>query len=365
MLVYKKGQYIDFSQRSKKKNVTRNKVIAVSKLFKSIIKNIIPEADSFNFKQIGVVFMMLMLSTVMYNFNFPNDKTEMSTVVSAVNLEESSYVFNNSNYLSAGSYKMMPENDKVLVKTYTVEPGDNISSIAKASNLKSSTVLGANQLGNGEIIKPGQKIKLPARDGVIYTVKKGDTITSLAKKYNLSSKIIKRVNYLKRDNLKIGEELLLAGVDYVVPKVSRNNRTYYTSRDAYVPVVKKTYANNGNGILMMPTKGVLTQGYHRYHHAIDIGAPLGRPIYAAEAGTVSLVSIGGYGHGYGNYIRINHGGGLVTLYAHMSKVFVVNGQKVARGEAIGQIGSTGHSTGPHLHFEVIKGKAKVNPWNYL
>jgi murein DD-endopeptidase MepM/ murein hydrolase activator NlpD len=157
---------------------------------------------------------------------------------------------------------------------------------------------------------------------------------------------------------------LLAGVEYSVPQYSRTNNVYIAGRDAYVPT-QKTYKQTGGGKLAWPVRGIITQGYYSYHRAIDIANKTGTTIYAAEGGTISLVSTGSYGHGYGNYIIVNHGNGLQTLYAHLHKVYVREGQTVARGESIGEMGNTGRSTGPHLHFEVRDGKVKGNPYTYF
>ncbi|MBA4748399.1 MAG: M23 family metallopeptidase, partial [Sphingopyxis sp.] len=99
-------------------------------------------------------------------------------------------------------------------------------------------------------------------------------------------------------------------------------------------------------------------GYLRMHSGIDFGGGYGAPIYAVTDGTVSYAGRNG---GYGNYVRINHGGGLGSGYGHMSRIAVSGGQRVARGQVIGYIGSTGLSTGPHLHYELYRNGRAVNP----
>ena len=105
-------------------------------------------------------------------------------------------------------------------------------------------------------------------------------------------------------------------------------------------------------------------GVRDFHTGIDIGASTGTNIVAGESGTVILASYGWNG-GYGNYIIVNHGNGLTTRYAHASKLYVSVGQTVSRGQVIGAVGSTGNSTGPHLHFEVRQNGSHKNPLNYL
>ena len=104
------------------------------------------------------------------------------------------------------------------------------------------------------------------------------------------------------------------------------------------------------------------QYYHWRHHAIDIGGRTGSPIYAALDGKIIKA---GWTTGYGYNIIIDHGGGKKTLYAHLSKMYVQRGEQVTQGAAIGALGSTGWSTGPHLHFEIVINGVKVNPLSYL
>lgn len=125
--------------------------------------------------------------------------------------------------------------------------------------------------------------------------------------------------------------------------------------------------------LVWPIAGrpVLTSGFGqrwgRMHRGIDLSAPIGTPVLGACSGEVVHIGKNGAGPGrtYGNYVVIHHGGGLYTLYAHLHKVLVDKGQKVKGGQAVGEVGSTGRSTGPHLHFEVIEGVTEVDPLPYL
>lgn len=128
----------------------------------------------------------------------------------------------------------------------------------------------------------------------------------------------------------------------------------------------------GTGIFSLPCSAPLTSGfgyrvhpilgYRRFHAGVDFGAPHGSTIYSADRGTV--IFAGWYG-GYGRSVVIDHGDSLTTLYAHTSRVFVQEGQTVERGQAIAAVGSTGLSTGPHLHFEVRRNGEPVNPLDFL
>ena len=118
--------------------------------------------------------------------------------------------------------------------------------------------------------------------------------------------------------------------------------------------------------LIWPTRGSVTSGFGyrwgRMHTGIDIAAPTGTPIRAAKGGQVISA---GYMGGYGNCVVIDHGGGFTTLYAHMSRIGAGDGSSVSQGDVIGYVGSTGHSTGPHLHFETRVGGSPQNPMRYL
>jgi murein DD-endopeptidase MepM/ murein hydrolase activator NlpD len=129
---------------------------------------------------------------------------------------------------------------------------------------------------------------------------------------------------------------------------------------------------SGSGKLIWPATGPVTSGfgmrhhpilgYARMHTGVDIGAPMGAPVSAAASG---IVAFAGWSGGYGNFIVIDHGDGLATAYAHLSRILVSQGQSVAQGQEIGKVGSTGLSSGPHLHFEVRVNGQPVDPMQYF
>lgn len=143
------------------------------------------------------------------------------------------------------------------------------------------------------------------------------------------------------------EKLLKAAVDKIIVKGNR---------------VVQVASRSGTGTLEWPCYGPITQYYRGGHNGLDIGARSGTSIRAVDSGNVTSVC---YQGGYGKFIVIDHNNGLVTRYAHCSSTAVSVGQSVARGEVIGAVGSTGRSTGPHLHFEVLSGGSFQNPLNYL
>jgi murein DD-endopeptidase MepM/ murein hydrolase activator NlpD len=246
---------------------------------------------------------------------------------------------------------------------YTVQPGDSPSTIADEHEVSVSTILWENNLSAYSIIRPGDKLSILPSSGINHKVKAGDTISSLAKKYKIEEDTILTQNKLALgDTLKIGEKVFMPGGS----KVSYPARTTqsYTGFSAIKDIVKGPDAKPAAGNKMnWPTEGSrITQYYSWRHHGLDIANKWGTPIYAADAGTVEYV---GWGKGYGNQVVIDHGGGKKTRYAHLSKYYIARGDKVSKGQTVAGMGSTGWSTGSHLHFEVVINGRKYNPLNYI
>lgn len=139
---------------------------------------------------------------------------------------------------------------------------------------------------------------------------------------------------------------------------SSTSQTKYVGGTFMWPTPSCTIITSAYGMRYDPITRVRSK-----HTGVDIGAKMGSNIVAANSGTV--VTSGWSSKGYGNYVVINHGGGMSTLYAHMSKRLVSKGQTVSKGDVIGKVGSTGYSTGPHLHFEILKNGDDTNPMNYF
>lgn len=253
------------------------------------------------------------------------------------------------------------------VVEYTVQSGDTLSSVAKKfSNDKLGTTVDAdsiaylNDFNVEKVLKPGEVIKIPPTSGIIVTVKKGDTVQSLAKKYGLSSAetiIDWPYNSFANDEtfaLTAGQTLMIPGgqppeVAPVAPQIVNTPSLFA----------------GGTGQFVWPTNGIITQYYSWYHPGDDIANNTGTPILAADSGRVILAISGGYNGGWGSYIKIDHGNGYVTQYAHLSELLVNVGQDVSRGQQIGRMGSTGRSTGPHLDFRIYNRGAAVNPLGLL
>lgn len=245
------------------------------------------------------------------------------------------------------------------VIVYTVEPGDTISGIAKKFSISVNTILWENNLRATSMIKPGNQLRILPGSGVSHIVTRGQTLGQIAKLYGISEKDILNANGLNNPNqLSIGASLVIPGGSKLAAsdQSPQNTRQISSSAEKLKQIIssdKKPSSIIPSGTKMVwPTSGYrITQYYSWKHTGVDIANHIGTPIYAADAGTVTTV---GYNRGgYGNQIIINHGNGKQTRYAHLSAFDVKVGQKVAKGQYIGAMGSTGRSTGPHLHFEVM------------
>lgn len=256
---------------------------------------------------------------------------------------------------------------------HTVESGESLSVIAARYGVNVNTIIWENKLSNANSIRVGQKLLVPPVDGISYTVASGDSLEKIASKYEISVDAIIAQNGLASEVVTSGQSVFLPGavpaappvniaVDYRVTDASRDDRAVvYTNASA------STSTPTGGKVFIFPTMGKITQGYHGGHYALDIADSSMPPIWAAGGGTVSKVSTGTWGGGYGNHVIIDHGNGLQTLYAHMDSVSVYSGQWVNQGDVLGVMGNTGRVygiTGIHLHWEVIQDGVKQYPGNY-
>ncbi len=260
------------------------------------------------------------------------------------------------------SIQIVKKRDKII--TYVVQPGDTVSTIAQKFGLTVNTILWENNLSPYSLIHPGDKLSILPVSGVTHTVKKGETIGRIARDYGVKIEKILEANHLKiTSTLAIGQKLIIPD-GRKRTYVARKTKTYsgISVIKKLVQTPRRSSAVSSNK-MAWPTVGHrITQYFSWRHNGLDIANRIGTPIFAADAGVIEYA---GWGRGYGNYILINHGGGKKTRYAHLSRFYVSKGQKVAKGQTIAAMGSTGWSTGPHLHFEVIINGRRYNPLNYI
>ena len=277
----------------------------------------------------------------------------------------------------------IPTRPRVDVITYTVETGDSLFSIADAFNLKPETLLWGNYIilkDDPHVLRPGQVLHVLPTDGTYYQWDDGDNLGSVADFFGVEPGEILEYPGNRFDlgvataDLEIdpGTWLIVPGgqretQDWGPPAISRDNpasAAYYGAGHCgtvYTGAV-------GTGTFVKPTStGYVGAGGYTFnppvHNGLDYSGSAGDPIFAVDSGVV--VYSGWSDYGYGNLVVIDHGNGWVSAYAHLNDVYVYCGQSVFQGATIGPMGSTGNSTGPHLHFELSINGGKVNPQVYI
>lgn len=278
----------------------------------------------------------------------------------------------------------LPTRPRNGVITYTVQAGDTIFGIAEKYNIKPQTIFWGNYYTLYDVpdrIQPGQVLNILPMDGTYHKWSAGEGLNGVAKGYGVKPEDI--INYagnhldpntlgdLSHPNIAPGTMLVVPGghrafVTWSAPFIGRQN-------PAKAKILGPGYCGTvvdgvvGTGTFVWPANNHYLSGYDYssdIHPGIDLAGRLGNPIYAADNGVI--VYAGWNNWGYGNVVVIDHGNGWQTLYAHQSVIAVGCGQSVMQGSIIGYIGSTGNSSGPHLHFEMSNDKyGKVNPHNFL
>jgi murein DD-endopeptidase MepM/ murein hydrolase activator NlpD len=278
----------------------------------------------------------------------------------------------------------LPERPRYEVVQYTVKTGDTIFGIADNFGLKPSTLLWGNLYtlaDNPEMIQPGQKLNILPVNGVYHKWSENESLNKVAEYYQVSPEDIidfpgnhldrAALGDLSHPNIPVGTMLVVPNgyrnfITWSAPIISRFNPG---SAHIYGPGAcsKPTDGAVGTGTFVVPTPGGWRSGYdytpEANHPAVDFGASLGNAVYAADNGVV--VYAGWNDWGYGNVTVIDHGNGFQTLYGHQSQINVECGQSVFKGDLIGLVGSTGNSSGPHVHFEMWYNGAHVNPHDYM
>lgn len=279
----------------------------------------------------------------------------------------------NSQYLERGAVPLtvravrevlpvsMPQRQvRTSVIVYTVQAGDTPLAIAERFGLKGTSLLWANPAlaDNPDFLRIGQKLNVLPVDGAYHIVTRGESVKSIATTYKVDPSVI--IGYpgnglTENSTLEVGQALIIPGgvKPYVPKRVVASTASVPAPRDA----------KTGSGRFAWPMSGRISQRFWAGHNGLDIANKSGTPIVAADAGYVAVLQSSRTG--YGNMIVVDHGNGYQTRYAHLSAFYVEAGQSVNKGDTIGLCGSTGNSTGPHLHFEVIINGVRYNPANYL
>jgi len=235
----------------------------------------------------------------------------------------------------------------LLYDSHVIQRGENISNLAISFGLNQDTIISVNKITAARLLQVGRVLKIPNQDGIYHTVRNGETLETIAARYKADSESIKTANELFSDKVSTGTDLFIPGARLDWARLQEIN----------------------GDLFIWPVNGAVTSNYgwrrdpfnrsrRQFHNGIDIRGSVGTPVRAAMAGRVSVV---GFDRVFGNYIIVNHNSGYRTLYGHLSVIRTRTGAYVAAGERIGDVGSTGQSTGSHLHFTVYKNGVTVNP----
>jgi len=250
--------------------------------------------------------------------------------------------------------------------SYEVQPGDTLSNIGEKFGVSVDTIRWANPdkiKTVKAVLKGGDVLNIPPVNGVVHKVKSGETVYSIAKKYDISAQGI--VDFPFNDFTNDETFALAVGQTLVVPEGVMPDVQPWSPTSSLARVLTPDAGSvSATGSWIWPASGRITQRYLAWHKGIDIANKSGGSILAADSGKVVVA---GWldNAGYGNRVMVDHGNGYQTLYAHLSKISVRVGQSVKRGDMLGLMGSTGRSTGTHLHFEIRTAGGNVNALNYL
>jgi murein DD-endopeptidase MepM/ murein hydrolase activator NlpD len=267
------------------------------------------------------------------------------------------------NVSGTGAQTLISELPKGEVTDYRVVDGDTVSSIAQKFGVSIDTIVWENGLKSVDAIKPKQILRILPVTGVRYKVSRGETIYSIAKKFQVDPQNI--IDYPFNTFTDDETFSLAAGQELVIPEGIKPSEIIIDKSRYIAKTVAPIPGVTGEGNFMWPTGGTITQRFSWYHPGVDIANHSNPDIVAAQGGTV--VTAGWNGGGYGNYVIIDHGNGYTTLYGHMlnNSMVVKAGDRVRQGQKLGVMGSTGRSTGTHLHFEVKASAGKINPLGVL
>lgn len=237
------------------------------------------------------------------------------------------------------------ETNQQFIRKHTVVSGDTLSGIAQQYGIDIETLTAANP-GISDLIHPGDQLAILPNKGVMHQVNTGDTLWDIARTYGIRVEEIKSANSKNDDLVVVGEKLFIPGARWA---------------RADTAVARGSFSR-----FIWPTRGEISSPFGwrwgRLHAGVDLANDIGTHVMAARAGQVIWA---GWRGGYGYTVMLDHGGGYVSLYGHLDDYFVERGQYVRAGQRIASMGNTGNSTGPHLHFEILKDGEPIDPMGLL
>ncbi|MFH1962311.1 MAG: M23 family metallopeptidase [bacterium] len=247
---------------------------------------------------------------------------------------------------------------KLIFERYTIKQGDTLWSIARDNKVSVNTIIGTNKMSDKRVIV-GKEIRIPNQNGIMYELKGMDSLQLICKKYKTDVKAVMEINSLNENpsGLSPGKSIFLPGAKPII-KIEEK-KIVNKSRFAYRESKKRQ-------MFILPVSCVVTSpfGYRgrEFHSGIDLRAGVGRRVVASADGQVIY---SGYMGGYGKLVIIRHSNGFTTRYAHNSANLIQEGTYVRQNQVIALAGMTGHSTGPHVHFEIRKNGIPQNPMHYV
>lgn len=308
---------------------------------------------------IALVLIALLLSGVQIQARaLPRnyDDPDSGQALPEINLDSGN--LQNDLTLSAAPFTIQPKKERRDVTKYAVKPGDNVSVIAARFGVTPDSVIWANGKleDNPDALTVGQELLIPPISGVLHLVAKGETVQSIAIRFKADPQSIFSDPFNQTIHDFSSSPPQLAVDAYIM--VPGGSKPIVVRQVTYSATTPQT-AIKGGGNFQWPTAACISQFYYARHPGIDLANSKGTAVVAADGGFVEFV--GWDNSGYGNMILVNHGNGAITRYAHLSAFAVVRGASVKKGQLIGRMGSTGRSTGPHLHFELIVNGVHRNP----
>jgi murein DD-endopeptidase MepM/ murein hydrolase activator NlpD len=283
-------------------------------------------------------------------------------------------------------YTIIPDRPRDEVVVYTVQPGDTLTTIALAFNLDRTTIFWSNAdtlQGDVHMLTPGMDLYIMPVDGVYHKADGSHTLQWIADEYEvdvesiITSEYNELADYTPADTPPWGMRIVVPGgvgqfADWRPPVQETVDAETGVVTRSFMPGMAGSCAagivgSGGTGAWARPIQGAysFTQPFYPGHSGVDLGAPVGTPVTAADAGVVIFSGWVDASWGYGVLVVLDHGNGYTTYYAHLSAAGVGCGQYVARGGYVGQVGSTGNSSGAHLHFEIRWNHVPDNPASYL
>ncbi len=351
------GDYLNFWHRYLKNRIyapfsyfESAKDVLVNGLYKNRGKNARP---ILHIGAMATAFGVVILGPMIFNRGSSSGGGERGGVLAATSDEVSFYT------MQAEEVRQLRGGE---ITVHEVKDGETLESIAVQYGLKEETIVWENGLKDKEKLTIGQQLRILPIDGVRHKVAKGETVASVGKKYGLEDAQVQAIVDFPFNDFVNDETFELATGQYLMVPGGAKPKDKVLPRPTFATVMTPSAgAVSATGAFVWPAAGRITQSYSFYHKAIDIAGS--GAILAVDSGTV--VASGWDPSGYGNRVIVDHNNGTKTLYAHMSVLQVSNGQTVNKSDILGQMGSTGRSTGVHLHFEIRQDAVLLNPLSYL